>query len=535
MYNGAQYYGPSPRMPPAFAAYGGGPPVIPGFMPMMARPSAVHPLFAPTPKRSEDEIFIPSPLDSESLDLNEDESEESEEEDKRMPEPVLAKPVEMPKHESKALKSIIKNFTRPQKDESSSSRHQWPLSQIQTKLRRAESEVETSRPERPSLHKKYETEPAFSPTREGPVVPSQIRQVRVYRYRPAKDCWKHLPTFGLAGSESSGASSPTSGALYERVDPLMPPTSTVRIITWNIDKDSPCPEERLTAALRHIQYDVLRCRDNEVTPEPCCILLQEMHEQVLEHLKKDQWVRRWFALTPLDKEKWPKPPSIAGMQQHINQYGNVTLVARSLPIVEAHIVSFGSSVMCRTALCVKIRLALPPSVLARSKSVSSKTSGSSDGSFGAETAVISIVNTHLESLPMGEVSRPHQLEVCTKLVRTAGVRGGIIAGDMNAISARDAVIHKELQLKDAWDKPESRSGHTWGYQGHNPNNQFPCNRLDKVFYVAKRGYTVDTPRRIGVGLKVNEGTKEETWISDHYGLQTTLRMLSREDALNDMN
>ncbi|KAF9048697.1 Endonuclease/exonuclease/phosphatase [Panaeolus papilionaceus] len=294
----------------------------------------------------------------------------------------------------------------------------------------------------------------------------------------------------------------------------MPPTSSVRIITWNIDKDSPFPEERLTTALRHIQHDVLKCRDNSVTPEACCILLQEMHEQVLEHLKKDEWVRRWFTLTPLDKDKWPKPAHVPG-HSHMEQYGNVTLVSRSLPIVEAHIVSYGSSVMCRTALCVKIRLTLPP--------------------FGAETAVISIVNTHLESLPVGELSRPHQLDVCARLVRTAGVRGGIIAGDMNAISERDAVIHKELQLRDAWDRPESRSGHTWGYQGHNPNNAFPCNRLDKVFYVAKRGYIVDTPRRIGVGLKVNEGTTEEQFVSDHYGLQTTLRMLSKEDALNDMN
>jgi tyrosyl-DNA phosphodiesterase 2 len=277
-----------------------------------------------------------------------------------------------------------------------------------------------------------------------------------------------------------------------------PPCSQVRLITWNIDFASKHAEERLSACLRHIEEDVLQCKVGEA-PEPCCILLQEVSDTVVPDLLRNTWVRKWFMVAPYSSVKWPKNA----------HYGNITLVSRSLTIAECHILHYGLSGMDRTSLCVKIRLNYPgPS---------------------KETAIICVVNTHLESLPQGAVWRPHQLDMCSRFLRLRGVNGGVVAGDMNTIMPEDEGIEKEYGLRDAWRKGSAESGKTWGYQGQN-EQKFPCGRLDKILYLPSRGYKVDEPRRIGVGVKIKGSTSKETlWASDHYGLESTLRMMKRTD------
>lgn len=279
-----------------------------------------------------------------------------------------------------------------------------------------------------------------------------------------------------------------------------PPCSQLRIITWNIDFATPRPEERLTACLNHIQ-EVLQCKEEEA-PEPCCILLQEVLDTVIPHLLRNTWVRQWFTVSPHSSVKWPNGA----------RYGNVTLVSRSLTIAECHILHYGFTKMERTSLCVKIRLNYPaPS---------------------RETAIICVVNTHLESLPQGAVWRPHQLDMCSRFLRLRGVTGGVVAGDMNTIMPEDEGIEKEVGLRDAWRKGAAETGKTWGYQGQNEG--FPYGRLDKVFYLPGRRYKVDEPRRIGVGVKTGESSSSDTlWASDHYGLETTLRMMKRTPDSSD--
>ncbi|KAF8149921.1 Endonuclease/exonuclease/phosphatase [Crassisporium funariophilum] len=334
-----------------------------------------------------------------------------------------------------------------------------------------------------------------------PFIPEGIEddvlfKIKAYRFRPSKNAWKHLYTSGLEADP----------AWDEKLEETKPPCSQVRIITWNVDFDSPHPEERLTACLRHIEEEVLQCKEGQA-PEPCCILLQEVLGDTIPHLLRDEWVRRWFVVTPFTKDKWPQPA----------MYGNITLVARSLNIAECHILHYGSTSMQRTALCVKIKLSYP---------------ATSSGHNIRDKAIISIVNTHLESLPEGEVWRPAQLEMCARFLKLEGVQGGVIAGDMNAISPEDATIGKDNGLRDAWKKGSTvDAGKTWGYQGKNNGGLFPCGRLDKVFYLPGMAYKVDEPKRIGVGLKVKEGSNE-VWASDHYGLDTTLRMLKPRSGSN---
>ena len=317
---------------------------------------------------------------------------------------------------------------------------------------------------------------------------TMLLKLKPYRFRPSKNAWKHIVTFGLRNDIPP--------------EEKKPPCSQIRIITWNIDFASKYPEDRLTACLRHIEEEVLQCKAGEA-PEPCCILLQEVSDTVIPHLLRNTWVRKWFTVAPYSNIKGPKGA----------HYGNITLVSRSLTIAECHILHYGLTGMGRTSLCVKIRLNYP----APSK----------------ETAIICVVNTHLESLPQGAVWRPHQLDMCSRFLRLRGVAGGVVAGDMNTIMPEDEGIEKEVGLRDAWRKGPVDSGKTWGYQGQN-EQKFPCARLDKIFYLPWRGYKVDEPQRIGVGVKIKGSSSGEMlWASDHYGLESTLRMMKRNPASSE--
>ncbi len=318
-----------------------------------------------------------------------------------------------------------------------------------------------------------------------PVIPNNLLRIRPYRFRYSKRAWKHVVTTGLREPMESP----------EGQESRKPPCSRVRIITWNIDMVSKFHEARLRAALRHIEIDVLKSQHSDMPPEPCVIMLQEVRDDMLPVLLADEWVRRWFIVAPTRKDKWPEGA----------WYGIVTLVSRSLSIAECHILHFGLSMMHRTALCVKVRMTNP--------------SGEGDGQGGGPV-VVAFVNTHLESLVEGSMARPRQLEVCARFLKLKGVQGGVVCGDMNAITPDDTKLAKEMGLKDAWTRRDDvEDGHTWGYQGQNDDGH-PTNRLDKVLYLPGTGYKVDEPKRIGRGVTIREGA----WISDHYGLETTLHL-----------
>jgi len=323
------------------------------------------------------------------------------------------------------------------------------------------------------------------PDRDEPVIPNSLLRLRPYRFRASKQSWKHIVTRGLKekGREID----------YDRdwdYEKRKVPCSAVRIITWNIDMVSGSHEERLNAALRHIQVDVLKCgKEMERAPDPpCIIMLQEVRDTVLERLLADEWVKKWFCIVPITREKWPEDA----------QYGNITLVSRTLDIVECQILHFGLSSMQRAALCVKVRLT---QIVTNDK------------------YVLSFVNTHLESLGQGALARPKQLEMCSRFLRLREVHGGVVAGDMNVISEEDQTLGKDVGLVDAW-RGGHDDGHTWGYQGGNEGGKYPPGRLDRIYYLGGMGYKVEEPRKIGVGVTTRGGG----WVSDHYGLETVLHI-----------
>ncbi|KAM6504531.1 Endonuclease/exonuclease/phosphatase [Amanita muscaria] len=309
-----------------------------------------------------------------------------------------------------------------------------------------------------------------------PVIPNLLLKSKGYRYRAQKNGWKHIH--------------------LNKPDDRKCPTQ-IRIITWNISFDMPGRVERLERALRHLQIDVLRCQEGGV-PEPCCILLQELNVEAFPYLLKDQWVREYFVLTPISPEKWPANAI----------YGNVTLISRSVPIVDCSIVHFGSSAQQRTGVVVDVRLRYP--------------SRDEDS-----TSVLRIINTHLESLPSGFHARRMQLQLLAKMLSAElkEWRGGIIAGDMNAIGPNEHEYPEEVGLDDAWKGSEDcEEGHTWGYQ---TASQYPAARLDKILYLPRRDYKLSEPKRVGVAVSVKDPTSGNDlplFVSDHYGLDTVLRM-----------
>ncbi|KAJ7104148.1 Endonuclease/exonuclease/phosphatase [Mycena belliarum] len=308
-----------------------------------------------------------------------------------------------------------------------------------------------------------------------PVIPNPLRQLRMYRWSGSRNRWHRILPENDNGEDAV-------------------PPSTIEFVSWNVSFDTPMVPQRMESVLRHLEKVVFKCRDGEA-PEPCVVLLQEVHRhRGLEVILKDEWVREHFFVTPADSNKW---------HEH-GLYGNVTLVERSIPVADAHILDFGLSAMQRTAVIVDIRLGAPQQDY---------------------DVILRVINTHLESLPMGNDVRPEQLTLLSKFLKGPGVRGGIVSGDMNPIGPKDATCPGTLGLRDAWRKGDKdERGFTWGAQ---PKTEFPAARFDKILYLPRRGYRVDEPQRIGVGLKTFSERLPggSMWTSDHCGLWTKVHIL----------
>ncbi|KAI0708827.1 Endonuclease/exonuclease/phosphatase [Cerioporus squamosus] len=257
--------------------------------------------------------------------------------------------------------------------------------------------------------------------------------------------------------------------------------AALRLLNWNVDFMAPNPASRVSCILDHLRDVVLS------GSRSTCILLQELKEESFDEILRNDWVREHYAVTPPDLKSWR------------SYYGVATLVSRDIRALNAQMAQFKNSIMGRSALFVDVELSL---------------AGSDDFS-SHETRVVRIANTHLESLPSGEKSRPVQLGHIADKLREDGVTGGgVVGGDMNMIGPADEDIHVRAGLQDACDDP---SALTWGFQ---PPTQFPPGRLDRIFFVGDH-LAVAPVEVVGKGLKV-EGSGE--WASDHYGLMTTISL-----------
>lgn len=273
-----------------------------------------------------------------------------------------------------------------------------------------------------------------------------------------------------------------------------PLPSWLRLVSWNVNALAEQPEQRLAAALAHLR-ESFQCIGPRQLPGPCCILLQEVALQAFLVITADEWVQRYFVVVPSSPGHWP----------YGAMYGNVTLVSRVVPVCNAYTVDFGCSQMGRNALFVDVMLSVPMSM-------------DSVGLSGGMEKV-RIANTHLESLPTGGEAREAQLFRIAESLMENDLLGGIVAGDMNAIGDTDVGLVERTGLTDAWgDGPGDSPDYTWGYQ---PPSEHPPGRLDKVLFTSRGLLSVDKPRRFGL-----DATVEGEWISDHYGLETTLRILS---------
>lgn len=280
-----------------------------------------------------------------------------------------------------------------------------------------------------------------------------------------------------------------------------PMPSWMRLASWNVDFAAKNPKKRLVAALAYIQREVFGCRMPSERPDPCCILLQEVSVSAFTTILTNEWVQRYFVVVPSSTDKWPYSAT----------YGTVTLVSRTVPVSNAFTIDFGNSQMRRNALFVDVKLCVP---------VSPHMPQLSDG-----IVTVRIANTHLESLPAGEQARPLQMRLIAESLQEYDLRGGVVAGDMNAIGPSDMTLPEECGLIDAWPNgDDDEAGLTWGYQ---PRNQYPPGRLDKVLFTTRGGFEVEVPERFGVGGRTESGE----WISDHFGLKTTMYVQGQEDGM----
>ncbi|KAK0500335.1 Endonuclease/exonuclease/phosphatase [Armillaria luteobubalina] len=279
---------------------------------------------------------------------------------------------------------------------------------------------------------------------------SVTKPLKVYRFRPNHHDaqWKHLKLHG------------------ESTKHMFTPVQ-LRLVTWNLDFLADHAVERFNTALEYLQFDVFRCDDGQ-SPGPCCILLQEVRPECLKELLNTDWIRDHFAVTPVDQAKWPGP--------HY-QYGNVTLVERTVPTI-----------------VLDLRMV----------------------STRGYKRNLRVINTHLESMATGRPNRLHQLKECAVLLRASST-GGIVAGDLNAFDQDFDDVLSSLELSDAAAELDDEDAFTWGEQG---GGEFPRSRMDRMLSytpAAKMRFDITPPLRIGRGVRCGE-----LWVSDHFGLEATL-------------
>jgi tyrosyl-DNA phosphodiesterase 2 len=132
----------------------------------------------------------------------------------------------------------------------------------------------------------------------------------------------------------------------------------------------------------------------------------------------------------------------------------------------------------------------------------------------ASGAVLRLLNVHLESLD-SHFRRFLQMRALAGLLREPGCRGGIIAGDFNAIFPEDHPLVDEHELLDAWVALHGSTGPdgaTWGV-GVELEGGRKAKRLDKVVMLGAK------PDEIEV-LQPGLVRAHRPW-SDHCGLRCT--------------
>ncbi|THV07430.1 hypothetical protein K435DRAFT_772744 [Dendrothele bispora CBS 962.96] len=306
--------------------------------------------------------------------------------------------------------------------------------------------------------------------------------LKMYRYRQGSERWKHVP------KDYSSNTHPSS-------------PDRIRILTWNLDCSSPHAIDRMQGAMMFLQ-EVL-----EDPPLPCVVLLQEVHQDVLPYLLAVDWVRNWFLVTPASKVKWNGKGT----------YGLITLVEKSIAVMQSSIVHFARNVvteMDRAVVITDVKLRVP---------------AVDEGEEG-DHLVVRIANVHLESTGYWQAAdrRRAQLKFCSWMVQNYEdafypFDGGVVAGDFNAIDVDSDVQVLQERLVDLGTKMGVQEQHTWGVNETRTRGGYPPGRLDKIIFTPDRGFRLTVPERVGVGLTV-ESLGREVCVSDHCALSCDLEV-----------
>lgn len=312
------------------------------------------------------------------------------------------------------------------------------------------------------------------------------RQLKPIRYSKSKESWRYT---------SGGAT---------RSHPPYP--SAIVLISWNVDRAAAYPFQRLSFLLAYIRIALDKCRvepsgaieNAERPPPPCCLMLQKVHKEGFAAILEDRWVRDYFQVVPGSVEEWPGQ----------TEFGNVSIISRSIPVSNARMIEFGDSLAEKHAISVDVCLNIP-----------ARPRDNGKGKAKLAEVVLRVLNTDLEGKQEGIFSRDNQLGLLAEELRDNMVDGGVLGGSMNALRLEDQSLPLKHGLADAWTRGEVDSqGFTWGYQPAKSGRR-PC-RLDKILYrLYRERLVVAEPRILGIGLRLSKGG----FVSDHYGLLSLLQ------------
>ncbi|EMR70883.1 putative endonuclease exonuclease phosphatase family protein [Eutypa lata UCREL1] len=313
--------------------------------------------------------------------------------------------------------------------------------------------------------------------------------------------------------------------------------SRLALFSWNIDFMLPHADERMIAALAHLETLVLpilsspssSSSSSSSSPSPTAVVvfLQECVPSDLRILSETPWVRSHFHLSDLDAENWTS-----------GHYGTAVLVDRRLPVAAAaglFRVHYAQTRMERDAFFVDVLM-----VLAERRSRGGK-------------KLIRLCNTHLESLALDPPLRPAQVKLFagymhgggdggdtgTTTAETGGAggkpqpHGAVAAGDFNAIQDFDRALHADNGLRDAFlelgGREDTGAAFTWGQQAATGLRKlYGCSRMDKVYFCG--GLKLLRFERFGADVQLDgEGYAKEfdaldfekPWVTDHLGVTAT--------------
>ena len=293
----------------------------------------------------------------------------------------------------------------------------------------------------------------------------------------------------------SSPSAPSAPTMKDRIS----------VLTWNIDFMSSLAQERMSAALGHLEELLAKSMPNKL---PVVILLQEMLVSDLHLIQNASWVRERFHVTDTDTSYWES-----------GYYGTCTLIDKRLSIMGIFRVHYQDTRFERDALFVDVLL----------------------GGDGEPDTIIRVCNTHLESLVANPPLRPLQLAVAAKYMHSEAVYASILGGDLNAIQPFDRNLHTDNDLEDAYlalgNREDADNGFTWGQQAKRREREaFGCSRMDKLLFCG--GLKVESLERFGIGVVVEKEKDKERlqregleqgWVSDHLGVRADFVLKPRLD------